>query len=85
VTFNKVNTYEWYRQRAYHLGPDYDPEDRKTAFSKALEWGDRIPIGIIYRNQRPTFEERLPMMAGKPLVHQTFDVTKIRATLKEFY
>lgn len=85
VTYNKVNTYEWYRQRAYHLEPDYDPEDRREAFSKALEWGDRIPIGVIYRNHRPTFEERLPMIAGKPLVHQAFDATKIQATLKEFY
>ncbi|HTP05991.1 MAG TPA: 2-oxoacid:ferredoxin oxidoreductase subunit beta [Nitrospirota bacterium] len=85
VTFNKVNTYEWYRQRVYRLEPDYDPEDRKAAFSKALEWGDRIPLGVIYRNHRPTFEERLPMIAGKPLAHQAFDVTKIQATLKEFY
>ncbi|HET6365132.1 MAG: 2-oxoacid:ferredoxin oxidoreductase subunit beta [Nitrospirota bacterium] len=85
VTYNKVNTYEWYRQRAYHIGPDYDPEDRREAFSKALEWGDRIPIGVIYRNHRPTFEERLSMIAGKPLVHQAFDVTKIQAALKEFY
>lgn len=85
VTYNKVNTYEWYRQRAYHIGPDYDPEDRREAFSKALEWGDRIPIGVIYRNHRPTFEERLPMIAGKPLVHQAFDVMKIQAALKEFY
>jgi 2-oxoglutarate ferredoxin oxidoreductase subunit beta len=85
VTYNKVNTYEWYRQRVYHLDPAYDPEDRKTAFSKALEWGDRIPTGVIYRNHRPTFEERLPMIARKPLVHQAFDVTKIQATLKEFY
>ena len=85
VTYNKVNTYEWHRQRVYHLGPDHDPEDRKTAFGKALEWGDRIPIGVIYRNRRPIFEERLPMITGKPLVHQVFDVTKIHATLKEFY
>ena len=85
VTYNKVNTYEWHRQHVYHLGPDYDPEDRKAAFSKALEWGDRIPIGVIYCNHRPIFEERLPMITGKPLVHQVFDVTKIHATLKEFY
>jgi 2-oxoglutarate ferredoxin oxidoreductase subunit beta len=84
VTFNKVNTYDWYQKRVYHVEPDYNPEDRKAAFAKALEWGDRIPIGVIYRNERPTFEERVPMLADKPLVHQAFDVNKIGATLKEF-
>jgi len=84
VTFNKVNTYDWYKQRVYHVGPDHDPEDRMAAFAKALEWGDRIPIGVIYRNNRPMFEERVPMIKDGPLVHQAFDVKKIEATLKEF-
>jgi 2-oxoglutarate ferredoxin oxidoreductase subunit beta len=85
VTFNKVNTYEWYRKRVYHLEEGYNPEDRAAAFARALEWGDRIPIGVIYRNHRPTFEERLPMLAEGPLVHQAFDSSKIAKTLKEFY
>jgi 2-oxoglutarate ferredoxin oxidoreductase subunit beta len=85
VTFNKVNTYEWYKQRVYHLEQGYNPEDRKAAFAKALEWGDRIPLGVIYRNHRPTFEERVPMIADKPLVRQGFDVKKIDETIKEFY
>jgi len=86
VTFNKVNTYEWYKQRIYHLETSYDPADRKEAFVKALEWGDRIPIGIIYQNSRPTFEERLPVIAEKPLVRQEqFPGARIEKTLKEFY
>lgn len=84
VTFNKMNSYDWYQQKVYHVEPDYNPGDRMAAFAKALEWGDRIPIGIIYRNNRPTFEERIPMLKDRPLVHQVFDVNKIGATLKEF-
>ena len=85
VTFNKVNTFEWYRKRVYHIEPEYNPEDRVAAFSKSLEWGDRIPIGIIYRNSRPAFEERVPMIAAGPLVHQGFDPSMIEETLKNFY
>ena len=85
VTFNKVNTYDWYRERVYHIEPEYNPEDRLAAFSKSLEWGDRIPIGVIYRNSRPAFEERVPMIAAGPLVHQDFDPSSIDETLKEFY
>ncbi len=85
VTYNKINTYEWYRQRVYHIESTYDPEDRQEAFSRALEWGERIPIGVIYRNHRQTYEERVPMNADKPLVHQPFDVAKVKDTIREFY
>ncbi len=85
VTFNKINTYEWYKQRVYRLDPDYQPEDRVQAFQKALEWGDRIPTGIIFKNNRPILEERIPVVSSKPLVKQSFDPSKLEKTLKEFY
>ncbi len=85
VIFNKINTYEWYRQRVYKIEPEYDPEDKIEAFRKALEWGERIPLGIIYKNHRPILEERIPVIREKPLVKQTFDSSKLEATLKEFY
>jgi 2-oxoglutarate ferredoxin oxidoreductase subunit beta len=85
VTFNKINTYEWYRQRVYHIEPEYNPEERMEAFKKALEWGDRIPVGIIYKNQRPVLEERIPVIKDKPLVRHPFDVSQLKDTLKEFY
>ncbi len=68
VTFNKINTYEWYRQRVYKLPADYNPSDRHEAFKKALEWGERIPIGIIYKKERPLFEEQIPVLKEGPLV-----------------
>lgn len=85
VTFNKVNTHEWYKQRVYHLDSEYDPEKRVDAFHKALEWGEQIPLGVIYRNNRPVLEDRIPMIKDKPLIQQPFDTSKIRGTLKEFY
>jgi 2-oxoglutarate ferredoxin oxidoreductase subunit beta len=85
VTFNKINTFEWYRQRVYHVESEYNPEDRIIAFKKALEWGDRIPTGIIFKNNRKTLEERIPVIQDKPLIRQSFDSSKIQETLKEFY
>jgi 2-oxoglutarate ferredoxin oxidoreductase subunit beta len=85
VTFNKVNTYEWYKERVYHLEPEHNPEDRVEAFQKALEWGDRIPMGVIYKNNRPVYEERIPMIKDSPLVQQVFDKAPLEKTLKEFY
>jgi len=85
VSFNKVNTHAWYKQRAYHLESSYDPTNRSSAFNRALEWGDRIPIGIIYRNNRPTLEERIPVIRDLTLVEQSFDIIKIEEILKEYY
>ncbi len=85
VTFNKINTYQWYKQRVYHIEPEYNPEDRMGAFKRALEWGERIPIGIIYRDHRPTLEERVPVIKDKPLVRQSIERLKLETTLKEFY
>lgn len=85
VTFNKINTFQWYKERVYHIGTDHDPEDKIEAFHKAQEWGDRIPLGILYRNNRPILEERLPMIKNKPLVKQAFDQKRTEAALREFY
>jgi len=85
VTFNKINTYEWYKQRVYHLEPEYNPEDRIGAFKKSLEWGDRIPLGIIYKNKRPILEERIPVIKDNPLLRQSFDISSLETALKEFY
>ncbi len=85
VVFNKINTYEWYRKRVYHIEPEYNPENREEAFRRSLEWGERIPLGIIYRNNRPIMEDRVPIIAEEPLVKQVFDRSKLTDTIKEFY
>lgn len=89
VSFNKVNTYEWYAKRVYHIGDDHNVQDRVQAFAKALEWGERIPVGVIYRNDRPSFESRVPVLSEGPLVDHTLDwevlKKKLAETLREFY
>jgi 2-oxoglutarate/2-oxoacid ferredoxin oxidoreductase subunit beta len=83
VTFNRINTYEWYQERVYHLPSDYSPEDRMKAFEKALEWGERIPLGVIYRNRRPAFEELVPILEKRPLVSAPFDLEAAKAKATE--
>lgn len=68
VTFNKINTFKWYKDRAFILPEDYDPTDKLKAFEMAGQYGDEgIPLGIIYRNDKSTFLERIPHIQ-KPLV-----------------
>lgn len=85
VTFNKINTYEWYRQRVYRIEAGYNPEDRIEAFKKALEWGERIPTGVIYRNQRHTYEEMIPAIQKEPLVRRADLNPDIQEIIQEFF
>jgi len=58
VSFNKVNTFSWYKNRCYQLSPDHDPSDWNAALDVAFEWGEKIPIGVIYQSSRPVFGAR---------------------------
>ncbi len=84
VTFNKKNNFAWYKQRSYKLGADYDPTDKLKAFEKSLEWGERIPIGILYKNGRPSYEEACGLTKVQPLTQQETSPQKVKAALKEF-
>jgi 2-oxoglutarate ferredoxin oxidoreductase subunit beta len=86
VSFNKKNTYEWYAKRIYTVNDDasYNPEDKLSAYQKAAEWGDRIPIGLIYRQQKQTYEDRNGINENLPLVDENIDNIDILSALKEF-
>jgi len=85
VSFNHRNTFQWYRERVYKLEEQgYDPGDKTAAFAKAQEWGDRIPIGLIYRKERPVYEEQLPALKEMALVKQKIDPLQFEALLDEF-
>ena len=66
VSFNKTNTFAWYKQRCYEIGPDHDPYDRTRALTLAEEWGEKIPLGVIYRNRRPPYESNFTLPAPGP-------------------
>ncbi len=67
VTFDRLHTYAWYRQRIYKLEEaGHDPTDWDMAMKRAYEWGDKIPIGIFYRVEKPTMEELLEPLKNQP-------------------
>lgn len=86
VTFNRVNTFKWYADRVYPVDddPEYDSSDRMAAFAKAQQWGDRIPIGIIYRQKRPTLDGQLAAITAESLVTQEIDVASFSGIFETF-
>lgn len=86
VTFNRKNTYDWYRERTYDLQEEgHDPGDRVAAFEKALEWGDRIPLGVFYQTRRPSYEEQVVSLQEGPVATRelktlsTAEIERLRA------
>ena len=84
VSFNKLNTYAWYKERVRELPPDYDPRNWDAAMRTAAEWGERIPIGVIYEGDRPAFEERLDVLAAGPLVGRPADGAALAEVMRKF-
>jgi 2-oxoglutarate/2-oxoacid ferredoxin oxidoreductase subunit beta len=87
VSFNHKNTYQWYRERVYKMEgeKDYNPSDKFAAFKKAQEWGDRIPIGIFYRENKPVYESEFPALEKSTLVSQPIEPLKAEKLLAEFF
>ncbi len=87
VTFNHLNTYEWYRQRVYKLEDEgYKPVDREKAFHKAQETEERVPIGIFYqKEERPAYHEKEPELAKTALTDAPIDAVDITPLLQEFF
>lgn len=86
VSFNRKNTFEWYSKRVYKLNDDssYNPEDKMAAYEKAHEWGDRIPIGIIYKAEKETYEEKRGLSQRIPLVEEQIENIDVTSVLNEF-
>lgn len=85
VSFNYQNTYSWYNDKVYDLKEEvnYDPENQIIAFEKAQEWEDRIPIGVIYRSERMTYESQISAFKYGSLVQQAHDPLKIAVLFDE--
>ena len=85
VTYNKVNTFDFFRQRVYKLeSAGHDPANIVLAWQRALEWGDKIPIGLFYRTERPTYEELDEVLQKGPLAQQPAGLKGHEKILDEF-
>jgi 2-oxoglutarate/2-oxoacid ferredoxin oxidoreductase subunit beta len=84
VSFNKLNTHAWFKERIYEVTePGHDPYNQHRALDLANEWGAKIPIGVLYKNKRPSFESQWPQLQGAALVDQPMAIEAINRILAE--
>lgn len=85
VTWNKLNTFDYFRKRIYKLQDEgHDTSDKMGALAKACEWGQRIPVGIFYKEERPTYEDGLPQLKNGPLAKHDISNVDISGILSEY-
>jgi 2-oxoglutarate ferredoxin oxidoreductase subunit beta len=95
VTFNKLNTYPWFKKRFYRLNEADKPESKHDvtnlgdALMKSIEWeqtdGDKIPTGVLYQVEKPTYEDLEPVLLKGPLVKQEIGLKDSEKIMKQFY
>ena len=85
--FNRVNTYEWYRDQITYLeeDPTYDPTNLSLALQRMANPDDKIPLGVIYQVERPTYEDLRPGRNGLPVVEQPITGIDYSGLLQEFF
>jgi 2-oxoglutarate/2-oxoacid ferredoxin oxidoreductase subunit beta len=84
VSFNRVNTYQWYQNRCKPIPSSYNPADWGAAIKLAEQWGDEIPIGVLYRNDRPPFGDHFSALKKGPLIGQELEHSRL-AKIMETY
>ncbi len=85
VTFNKVNTYKFFRERVYNLQDEnHDTNNVVKAYEKSLEWGKRIPIGIFLDVKKPSYESQIPQLSKGPLSKHNVSDINISPAMKKF-
>lgn len=84
-SWNRVQTFAWYKERIRVIGEEHDPRDFAKAMRLALSDQEAIPVGILYAVEAPTFEERHPVIRRGPPALQPFPAPEeVRSLLREF-
>ncbi len=82
VTYNKLNTYDWFRKRLKKNEAVF--EDREMAI-KAAEWTDeQILVGEFYKEIRPAYHDAWPQIKDKTLIQNQIDKVDISRLLTTF-
>jgi len=86
ITFNKINTWQWFKEHTYYLEDSYNPLDRSAAFKRALET-DKLPLGIFYTNpNKSPFEDNVGIYQQdkRALFEREPDVNRLQMLIGNF-
>ena len=63
----------------------HETDDLMATIRKSKEWGDRIPIGIFYKNpEKMSYEQQSRFMKDGPLVKRHPDPWRVEKVIDSF-
>jgi 2-oxoglutarate ferredoxin oxidoreductase subunit beta len=86
VSFNRINTFQWYKTNSYYVDNAYDPNNQEAAMKLALD-SNKFALGILYLNlNRRSYEEnvRIYDTDKRPLYQRDLDKQKFKELLETF-
>lgn len=86
VTFNRINTFQWYRENSHDIDNSHDPSDQEKAMKLALN-SDKFALGVLYINlNKKTYEENVRIYQNdkRPLYQRDLDTGKFNELLSTF-
>lgn len=85
IVFNKTNTFAWYNKRVYELDESYDRSDKTMALQKAMEFGDRIPLGVLYCEEKKTYHQKNEVLKqGAPLFERKTELAFVNRLIETY-
>lgn len=85
VTFNQIDTYSYYIDRAYVLESEYDPTDYHAAMQRSREiLHEKFPLGVLYQVERPVYHESIPYRSIDTPLTKADRFTDIESLTSEF-
>jgi 2-oxoglutarate ferredoxin oxidoreductase subunit beta len=87
VTHNKLITNHWFRENIFHVSedPEFNPKNKTQAWER-LTKGDKIPVGLIYEEEKPSYGELVLPDKDHPLVYNdlSLDSKRFEKIMEEF-
>lgn len=82
ISFNKVNTFAWYKTRCKEVS--HDPSDWRAAMDVAATFGQEIPVGVIYKEERPPKGDLLPQLKEGSLYKRAVNLERVRERMMAY-
>jgi len=85
VSFNKTNTFGWYNERVYELEAGHNRQDKIAAMTRAMEFGEKIPLGVLYHEEKCTYHQKNTVLQqGTPLLDRTTDPAVLKKLIASY-
>jgi 2-oxoglutarate ferredoxin oxidoreductase subunit beta len=78
-SFNKIDTVPYYRELVAEIPEGHDASDLSRAMHlvNEAERNDKVPVGLLYRTERPTLDEEMANLVKKVGGNPNYDLRKI--------